>query len=122
MSVLTPPAVKTKNDVKTPKADKPAKAPVDPNAPKKERATRKDYGYHKDSKIELLVRDADVKPYRGERKGWYEDVQKYDGKTCGQFVEANKGKKSEKGVVQNAASWLRFFVEDKAVKLHKPAG
>jgi hypothetical protein len=121
MSALTPPAVKTKSDApKVAKPPKAAKAPVDPNAPKKERAPRKDYGYHKDAKIEVLTRAEDAKPYRGMRKDWYEAVQKYNGKTCNQFVEGNKGKKSEKGTTQNAASWLRFFVDDKAIKLHKP--
>ncbi len=110
-----PPAVKTKG---------PAKGKVeavDPNAPKKERKPRKDYGYSKESKIEVLTRAEDAKPYHGQRVDWYESVKKFDGKTCNQFVESRKGIKSAKGVVQNAASWLRFFVEDGAIKLHRPA-
>ncbi len=112
----TPPAVKTKGPAKAKTAAKPA----DPNAPKKERKARKDYGYSKESKIELLTRAEDAKPYHGQRIDWYEAVQKFDGKTCNDFVEARKGIKSPKGVAQNAASWLRFFVEDEAIKLHRP--
>ena len=111
MSALTPPAVKTKTTA--------PKAKADPNAPKKERAPRKDYGYHKDAKIQVLKRPDDAKPYRQMRQFWYELVVKANGKTCAQFVECNKTHKSEKGVVQNPASWLRFFVEDNAIKLNK---
>lgn len=117
MSAVTPPAVKSK----TAKAPKVAKQAADPNAPKKERAPRKDYGYSKESSIKVLERAEDAKPYRGQREAWYEAVVKHNGKTCAQFVEAQKGIKSEKGVVQNPASWLRFFVEDGAVALSRPA-
>ncbi len=109
-----PPSVKTKGPAKAAKA-------ADPNAPKKERKPRKDYGYSKESKIEVLTRAEDAKPYHGQRVDWYEAVQKFNGKTCNDFVEARKGIKSAKGTVQNAASWLRFFVEDGAIKLHRPA-
>jgi len=120
MTAVTPPAVKSKT-AKAEKAAKPPKAAADPNAPKKERAPRKDYGYSKESKIEVLARAEDAKPYRGQRAEWYEALVKANGKTCADFVEARKGIKSEKGTVQNPASWLRFFVEDGAAKLHKPA-
>ena len=113
---VSPPAVKTKG----PKATKAAAKPADPNAPKKERKARKDYGYSKESVIEVLARKEDAKPYHGQRTDWYEAVQKADGKTCQQFVDSRKGIKSPKGVVQNPASWLRFFVEDGAIKLHRP--
>lgn len=117
---VSPPAVKTKGPAKGSKPKAAAK-PADPNAPKKERKPRKDYGYSKLSVIEVLPKAEDAKPYHGQRTDWYEAVQKFDGKTCNEFVEARKGIKSAKGTVQNPASWLRFFVEDGAIKLHRPA-
>ncbi len=113
-----PPAVKTKGPAKGKGKEKEA---VDPNAPKKDRKPRKDYGYSKESVIELLAQPEDKKAYHGQRIEWYESVQKFNGKTCAEFVEARKAIKSPKGVVQNPASWLRFFVEDGVVKLNRPA-
>ncbi len=109
-----PPAVKTKGPAKETKA-------ADPNAPKKERKPRKDYGYSKESVIELLPVAEDKKAYHGQRVDWHEAVQKFNGKTCAEFVESRKAIKSPKGVVQNPASWLRFFVEDGVIKLNRPA-
>ena len=117
----TPPAVKTKGPAQGKAKPKAAAKPADPNAPKKERKARKDYGYSKESKIEVLARKEDAKAYHGQRIDWYSAVKEFDGKTCNEFNEARKGIKSPKGVVQNPASWLRFFVEDGAIALHRPA-
>ena len=116
---VTPPAVKTKG----PKTDAKAagKTTGDATGEKKDRKPRKDYGYSKESVIELLTQPEDKKAYHGQRIDWFEAVKKFNGKTCGDFVEARKAIKSPKGVVQNPASWLRFFVEDGAIKLNRPA-
>lgn len=112
---VTPPAVKAKTPTKG-KTDGKATG----GGEKKDRKPRKDYGYSKGSTIELLAPPEDKKAYNGQRADWHEAVKKFNGKTCGEFVEANKAVKSPKGVVQNPASWLRFFVEDGVVKLHRP--
>ena len=91
-----PPAVKTKG---------PAKGKKDAaNGEKKDRKPRKDYGYSKESVIELLVLPEEKKAYHGQRIDWYAAVQKFNGKTCADFVESRKAIKSPKGVVQNPAS------------------
>lgn len=95
------------------KAAKPKAAPKTPKAEgeKKPRAPRQDYGYHKDATIRVTkFEEGKGKNYRGQRLEWYEKLQKADGKTAGQFEEANKGKDSPRG-------WLRFFVQDGAATL-----
>ena len=111
-----PPAVKTKGPAKGK-----GKTAAAADGEKKDRKPRKDYGYSKESVIELLDLPEDKKAYHGQRIDWFAAVQKFNGKTCQEFVEARKAIKSPKGVVQNPASWLRFFVEDGAVKLNRPA-
>ena len=113
---LTPPtkaakAAKAPKAEKAPKAPKAAKAPADPNAPKKERAPRQDYGFNKLAVIGLVAEKA-VK-YRGQRKSWYEDISKLEGKTVEAFLESKKDSKDP------PRGWLRFFVQDGSVTLSK---
>jgi hypothetical protein len=101
---LTPP----NKDQKAPKAPKVAK----PAGEKKDRAPRKDYGFHADSVIRLT--DKEVK-YRGQRKDYYDLLKAANGKKVAQFLESAKDRKDP------PRGWLRFFVEDGAATLDKPA-
>jgi len=94
------------------KAEKPAKAPKAASGEKKERAPRKDYGFHADSVIRLT--DKEVK-YRGQRKDYYELLTRFNGKKVSEFLDAAKDRKDP------PRGWLRFFVDDGAATLSKPA-
>ena len=76
---------------------------------KKARAPKQDYGYAADAKITVAKGD-DVPKFRGQRLEWFEKIQKFDGKTAKEFLDANQGKDSPRG-------WLRFFCSVNAVTL-----
>ena len=83
---------------------------------KKSRAPRKDYGYDLTATIKL-IRDpnGDSPSYRGNRKDWYERIAKSDGSTVAEFMKINAGKDSPRG-------WLRYFANEKKIKLVKKEG
>lgn len=93
------------------KAQKAPKAPK-PASEKKERAARKDYGFHADSVIRLTDKEA---KYRGQRKDYYDLLVKANGKKVSVFLDSAKDRKDP------PRGWLRFFVDDGAATLEKPA-
>lgn len=105
---------------KAPKAPKAAKTPKaetsEATGEKKERAPRQDYNYFPGAVIEL-VKDADTVKFSGQRLEWWERVKKFEGKTCQEFCDANKGITNAKGNPEPPRGWLRAFAQQEVIKL-----
>lgn len=77
-------------------------------ATKKVRAPRQDYGFKPEAVIERGEKDG---KYRTNRAVWFAKVLAYEGQTVKSFLDANKNEKDP------PRGWLRFFVQDGAIKL-----
>lgn len=91
-----------------------ARKPRDPSAPKKARGPRKDYGFAATSTIRV-VPEKEAK-FRGTRKGYFDSVVEFNGRTVADWVDANKGEGRDP-----PRGWLRFFVQEGYVTLEKAA-
>ncbi len=76
--------------------------------PKKTRAPKQDYGF---SKTAVIVKGEQDKTYRSNRLAWFNKVTAFEGQTVAAFLDAHKDEKD------SPRGWLRFFVQDGAVKL-----
>lgn len=50
--------------------------------------------------------------YGGQRKDWFEHIQKFAGKTVKEFAEGSGGRVNGQGKVQAPGGWVRFFIMD----------
>lgn len=112
---LTPPtkAAKAPKEPKAPKAEKAPKPPKDPNAPAKPRNPRTDYGYSPDSIIRVV--EGKEAKYKNQRKEWFDSIVASNGRKVSDWEATRKDQKDP------PRGWLRFFVQDGAVSLERPA-